>query len=38
MSINSYGYNIKGSKMTICNGVENGHLDGAGTPQSLKFK
>ena len=38
MSINSYGYNIKGKKMTICNGVENGHLDGAGTPQSLKFR
>ena len=23
--------------MTICNGLENGYLDGKGTPQSLKY-
>ena len=38
MSANAYGLNLEGPKMTICNGLENGYLDGKGTPQSLKYR
>ena len=38
LSINAHGINTKGPTYTICNGLENGYLDGKGTPQVLKFR
>jgi hypothetical protein len=38
LSVNAHGVNLEGPKITICNGLENGHLDGKGTPQSLKYR
>ena len=38
VSVNVHGINLEGPKMTICNGLENGYLDGKGTPQSLKYR
>ena len=38
LSINAHGINTKGPTFTICNGLENGYLDGKGTPQVLKFR
>ena len=32
------GINLEGPKITICNGLENGFLDGRGGKQSLKFR
>ena len=38
LSINAHGINTEGPRFTICNGLENGYLDGKGTPQVLKFR
>ena len=38
ISVNAHGINLLGPKITICNGLENGYLDGKGTKQSLKFR
>ena len=38
LSVNAYGLNTEGPKITLCNGLENGFLDGKGTPQSLKYR
>ena len=38
LSINAHGINTVGPTFTICNGLENGYLDGKGTPQVLKFR
>ena len=35
---NVHGINLEGPKMTICNGLENGYLDGKWTPQSLQYR
>jgi hypothetical protein len=37
-SVNVHGINTKGPTFTICNGLENGYLDGKGTPQFLRFR
>ena len=37
-SVNIHGINTKGPTFTLCNGLENGYLDGKGTPQVLKFR
>ena len=38
LSVNAHGINLLGPKITICNGLENGHLDGKGKPQKLQFR
>ena len=38
VSANTYKLNLEGPKMTACNGLENGYLDGNETPQSLKYR
>ncbi len=38
LSVNAHGINTKGPKFTLCNGMENGYLDGKGTPQVIKYR
>ena len=38
VSANAYELNLEGPKMTVCNGLENGYLDGNETAQSLKYR